>query len=164
MARKADKTNALRLLEQRKLPCTPVDYSDTGAVSGPEVAAALGQAPETVFKTLVTTGRSGAHYVFVIPVCRELDLKKAARCVGEKSVSMLPQRELLPLTGYVHGGCSPLGMKTLFPTVVDRSAQALPTFCISGGRIGLQLRLSPETLRALIPFTYEALCTEEDAP
>jgi Cys-tRNA(Pro)/Cys-tRNA(Cys) deacylase len=159
--KKSEKTNALRLLSQRKIPYTVHDYTDSGAVSGPEVAKALGEDPEKVFKTLVTTGKSGQHYVFILPVCRELDLKKAAAAVGEKNVAMLPQKELLPLTGYVHGGCSPIGMKKLFPTVLDRSAEGLETLCLSGGRIGLQLELAPEDLRAVVPYALADLCAEE---
>jgi len=119
---KTEKTNVMRLLEQKKLPYTPHDYLASGAVSGVEVAAALGEPPERVFKTLVTTGASGGHYVFVIPVAEELDLKKAAKAVGEKSIAMLPQKELLPLTGYIHGGCSPIGMKKPFPPALHESA------------------------------------------
>ena len=161
MKKAADKTNALRMLSQRRLPYQVHDYTDTGAVSGPEVAAALGEDPEKVFKTLVTVGRSGQHYVFVLPVCRELDLKKAAAAVKEKNVSMLPQKELLPLTGYIHGGCSPIGMKKLFPTVLHRSAEDLDTLCVSGGRIGLQVELAPEVLRQLTPFSTADIVTEE---
>ncbi len=161
MKKAADKTNALRMLSQRRLPYQVHDYTDTGAVSGPEVAAALGEDPEKVFKTLVTVGRSGQHYVFVLPVCRELDLKKAAAAVKEKNVAMLPQKELLPLTGYVHGGCSPIGMKKLFPTVLHRSAEDLDTLCVSGGRIGLQVELAPEDLRQLTPFSTADIVTEE---
>lgn len=122
---KTEKTNVMRLLEQKKLPYTPHDYLATGAVSGAEVAAALGEPPERVFKTLVTTGASGGHYVFVIPVAEELDLKKAAKAVGEKSIAMLPQKELLPLTGYIHGGCSPIGMKKTVPHRAARERRRL---------------------------------------
>ena len=159
--KKAEKTNALRMLGQHKLSFEAHDYTSSGAVSGPEVAAALGEDPEKVFKTLVTTSRSGQHYVFVLPVCRELDLKKAAAAVGEKNVAMLPQKELLPLTGYIHGGCSPIGMKKLFPTVLDQSAEGQETVCVSGGRIGLQLELAPEGLRAIVPYTFADICVEE---
>ena len=162
MKKGPEKTNALRQLEQKKLPYRSHDYSDSGAVSGPEVAAALGEDPEKVFKTLVTTGKSGQHYVFVLPVCRELDLKKAAAAVKEKSVAMLPQKELLPLTGYIHGGCSPIGMKKLFPTVLHESALGLETICVSGGRIGLQVELAPGDLGKLVPFTTADIASEED--
>ena len=113
------KTNAIRLLEQKKIPFTIHNYTDSGAVSGMEVAAVLGENPEAVFKTLVTVGKSGEHYVFVVPVNRELSLKKAANVAGEKSVSMIKSKELLPLTGYIHGGCSPIGMKKFFRTFID---------------------------------------------
>ena len=159
--KKAEKTNALRMLAQRGLPFQAHDYTSSGAVSGPEVAAALGEDPEKVFKTLVTAGKSGQHYVFVLPVCRELDLKKAAAAVKEKSVAMIPQKELLPLTGYIHGGCSPIGMKKLFPTVLHLSAASLDTLCVSGGRIGLQVELSPEALGKLAPYTLADIVTEE---
>ena len=147
-----EKTNVMRLLEQKKLPYTPHDYLATGAVSGVEVAAALGEPPERVFKTLVTTGASGGHFVFVIPVAEELDLKKAAKAVGEKSIAMLPQKELLPLTGYIHGGCSPIGMKKPFPTVLHQSAAEYDTICISAGKVGFQVELSPAGLQKMLPI------------
>ena len=149
---KTEKINVMRLLEQKKLPYTPHDYLATGAVSGAEVAAALGEPPERVFKTLVTTGASGGHFVFVIPVAEELDLKKAAKAVGEKSIAMLPQKELLPLTGYIHGGCSPIGMKKPFPTVLHQSAAEYDTICISAGKVGFQVELSPAGLQKMLPI------------
>ena len=149
---KTEKTNVMRLLEQKKLPYTPHDYLATGAVSGVEVAAALGEPPERVFKTLVTTGASGGHFVFVIPVAGELDLKKAAKAVGEKSIAMLPQKELLPLTGYIHGGCSPIGMKKTFPTVLHQSAAEYDTICTSAGKVGFQVELSPAGLQKMLPI------------
>lgn len=161
--KKAEKTNALRMLSQHKLPFEAHDYTDSGAVSGPEVAAALGEDPKKVFKTLVTVGKSGQHYVFVVPVCRELDLKKAAAAVKEKNVAMIPQKELLPLTGYIHGGCSPIGMKKLFPTVLHLSAASLDTLCVSGGRIGLQVELTPSALGKLAPYTLADIVTEEES-
>ena len=162
MKKSGEKTNALRMLSQKKIPFQTHDYTDTGAVSGPEVAAVLGEDPERVFKTLLTVGKSGQHYVFVLPVCRELDLKKAAGAVKEKNVAMIPQKELLPLTGYVHGGCSPIGMKKLFPTVLHESAAALETVCVSGGRIGLQVELAPAALGTLVPYTLADIVTEEE--
>ena len=152
---KTEKTNVMRLLEQKKLPYTPHDYLATGAVSGVEVAAALGEPPERVFKTLVTTGASGGHYVFVIPVAEELDLKKAAKAVGEKSIAMLPQKELLPLTGYIHGGCSPIGMKKPFPTFLDETAQLYDEIGVSAGCRGCQILLAPD---ALIDYVNMSLC------
>ena len=162
MKKPAEKTNAQRLLAQRKIPFVTHDYTDSGAVAGLDVAAALGEDPERVFKTLVTVGKSGQHYVFILPVTKELDLKKAAAAVKEKNVAMLPQKELLPLTGYVHGGCSPVGMKKLFPTVLHESAGTLPTLCVSGGRIGLQVELAPGDLKALAPYTLADIAFEEE--
>ena len=130
MHEKHEKTNAMRQLDRKKAAYTVHSY-DGGALSGTEVAAALGQDPAHCFKTLVTVGKTGGHYVFMIPVAAELDLRKAASAAGEKSVAMLPQKELLPLTGYIHGGCSPIGMKKLFRTVLDSSAQSLPTMAVS---------------------------------
>ncbi len=150
-----EKTNAIRQFDRKKLPYTLHTYD--GVISGVEVAAFMGQDPATVFKTLVTTGRSGAHYVFMIPVAQELDLKKAAKAVGEKSIAMLPQKELLPLTGYIHGGCSPVGMKKQFPTVIHQSAATFDTIFFSGGRIGLQLQASLASLSHLIPLTHADL-------
>ena len=144
------KTNAMRILDKHKIAYKTYCYADTGAVSGTEVAAALGQNPAQVFKTLVTTGKSGTHYVFMLPVAAELDLKKAARAVNEKSVEMLKQKDLLPLTGYVHGGCSPVGMKKLFPTVFHSSVENLPTVIVSAGKIGYQVEVKPADLMGLV--------------
>lgn len=155
-----EKTNAIRSLAQKKLRFVTHDYRASGAVSGLEVARALGQDPNCAFKTLVTVGRSGAHYVFLVPVSGELDLKKAAAAAKEKSVEMIPQKELLPLTGYVHGGCSPIGMKKFFPTFVDSSAASFPTILFSGGRIGLQIEMSAEELSRAIPFRLADLKKE----
>ena len=152
--KKEEKTNAVRQFEQKKLAFSLHCYGGTEAISGTEVARVLGQDPADVYKTLVTSGKSGAHYVFVVPVEKELDLKKAAAAVGEKNVAMLPAKELLPLTGYVHGGCSPLGMKKQLPTVVQQQAQALETIFFSAGRIGLQIETAPQLLAALIPLQY----------
>lgn len=149
------KTNVMRILDKAGIPYKANRYE--GAVSGEEVAAALGQNPAMVFKTLVTVGKSGQHYVFVIPVNRELDLKKAAAAAGEKSVAMIKSKELLPLTGYVHGGCSPIGMKKAFPTYLDASASKFPSILFSAGKIGLQLEANPGDIQKIIPFTYESL-------
>lgn len=146
------KTNVMRILEQKKVAYQSYSYVDTGAVNGEEVAGILGQNPDQVFKTLVTVGKSGTNYVFVIPVNRELDLKKAAGVVGEKSIQMIKQKELLPLTGYVHGGCSPVGMKKFFQTTVHESAAAFPTILFSAGKIGYQVEVSPEELAKVIRF------------
>ena len=144
-----EKTNVMRLLDKKKIPYTPHCYAGTGALSGLEVAATLGEDPARVFKTLVARGRSGAHYVFLVPVSAELDLKKAARAAGEKSVEMIKSKDLLPLTGYVHGGCSPVGMKKPFRTFLDESARDLPAMLVSAGRIGAQVELPPGDLISL---------------
>ena len=149
---KIEKTNVMRLLEQKGIPYTPHDYRASGAVGGTEVAAALGEDPARVFKTLVTVGASGGYYVFVIPVAEELDLKKAAKAVGEKSIAMLPQKELLPLTGYLHGGCSPIGMKKPFPTVLHQSAAERESIYVSAGKVGFQAELAPADLQKMLPM------------
>lgn len=145
-----EKTNVMRLLDQKKVPYTPHAYPHPeGAVDGLSVAELLGQDPAKVCKTLVSAGASGTYYVFVVPVRKELDLKAAAKAVGEKSIAMIPQARLLPLTGYVHGGCSPLGMKKAFPTVLDQSLEHLDTILVSAGKIGAQVELRPGDLAAL---------------
>ena len=149
---KTEKTNVMRLLEQKGIPYTPHDYRASGAVGGTEVAAALGEDPARVFKTLVTVGASGGHYVFVIPVAEELNLKKAAKAVGEKSIAMLPQKELLPLTGYIHGGCSPIGMKKPFPTVLHQSAAERESIYVSAGKVGFQVEVAPADLQKMLPM------------
>lgn len=148
------KTNVMRILDQAKISYTAHFYADTDAVSGVEVAMVLGQPQERVFKTLVTVAKSGTHYVFVIPCHKELNLKKAAATVGEKAIEMIKSKELLPLTGYIHGGCSPVGMKKPFRTVVHETAQTCPTFCVSAGKIGYQVEIAPEDLRRIVNFTY----------
>ena len=146
MAKKAkeEKTNVMRLLEQAKVEYKHYSYANT------EV---LGQNVDKVFKTLVTVGKSGEHYVFVVPVAEELDLKKAANAVGEKSIAMVKSKELLGLTGYIHGGCSPIGMKKFFQTVIHQSAEDFDTIIFSGGKIGYQVEVSLEGLRKVIAFT-----------
>ena len=151
-----EKTNVMRILEQKKIPYTPHFYNP-GTVDGMSVAALTGGDPASVFKTLVTAGASRQHYVFVIPVCRELDLKKAAKAVGEKSIAMIRQAELQPLTGYIHGGCSPLGMKKQLRTTIDASAQDLPLMLVSAGRVGTQVELSPGDLAALARAQFAAV-------
>ena len=152
MSKKEEKTNVMRVLEQKCIPFTPHTYphEDGVAVDGITVARSMGQDPECVFKTLVARGASKALYVFDIPVGDTLDLKKAARAVGEKSIAMLPQKELLPLTGYVHGGCSPVGMKKQFPTVFHETAESLPQVAVSAGKIGYQVVCDPKDLMALL--------------
>ena len=147
---KEEKTNVMRTLEQKKLPYTAHSYDPDGPIDGVSVAQTLGQPPERVFKTLVTKAASGAYYVFDIPVAENLDLKKAARAVGEKSIAMLPQKELLGLTGYVHGGCSPVGMKKQFPTVFHKTALGYDTVCVSAGKIGAQVECDPKALIDLL--------------
>ncbi len=153
------KTNVMRTLDAHHIQYRHYSYADTPALSGVDVATTLGQNPHQVFKTLVTVARSNKYYVFMIPVCNELDLKKAALAVGEKSVSMLPQRELLALTGYVHGGCSPIGMKKQFQTVADSSAQNFPTIIFSAGKIGYQVDVAPSELQRIIPLRFADICT-----
>ena len=147
---KETKTNVMRILDRAKIPYRHYSYEhEEGAVDGVSVARLLGQNPAQVYKTLVTRGAGGGFFVFVIPVQEELDLKAAARAVGEKSVSMLHVNELLPTTGYVRGGCSPIGMKKQFPTVVDESCLSFDTIIFSGGRIGAQVRWLRPTCSAL---------------
>ena len=146
----ADKTNAMRRLDSLKIPYKEYVYSH--AVSGIEVATELGENPKQVFKTLVTAAKSGTHYVFLVPVAEELDLKKAAAVVGEKAIDMLKSKDLLGLTGYVHGGCSPIGMKKFFKTTIHCSASDFETIIFSGGKIGLQIELSLENLAKAISY------------
>lgn len=148
-----EKTNAIRMLDRQKAEYQVHTY-DGGALSGVEVAAVLQQQPAWVFKTLVTVGKSGGHYVFMIPVAEELDLKKAAKSVGEKSVAMLPQKELLPLTGYIHGGCSPIGMKKQLLTVVHQTAADFDRIFFSAGKIGMQIETAPAVLERAVRLTY----------
>ena len=152
MGKKDEKTNVMRILEQKKISYQSYNYLNTGAVSGVEVAQALGENPDVVFKTLVTEGKSGDHYVFVIPVEKELNLKKAAKSVGEKSIEMIRQKELLPLTGYIHGGCSPIGMKKQFITTVDKNAENYEKIIFSAGKIGYQVEITLEDLKKVIHF------------
>ena len=152
---KNNKTNVMRVLEQHKIDYTAYNYGDgVTAASGTEVAELLGKDPLNVFKTLVTVGKTGQHYVFVVPCCFELDLKKAAEAAGEKNIEMIKSKELLPLTGYIHGGCSPIGMKKFFPTVVDVSARDCPKMLFSGGHIGCQVEVSPSDLEKVITLKY----------
>lgn len=157
MAKKELKTNVMRLLEQAKVSYNHYCYADTEAVSGVEVAKVLGQSCEQVFKTLVTVGKSGEHFVFVIPVDKELDLKKAAAAAGEKSIAMLKSKDLLPLTGYIHGGCSPIGMKKQFKTFFHATARELDTVIFSAGKIGYQVEVNPEQLKTMLPFEMKDL-------
>ncbi len=153
----AEKTNVMRLLDQAGIAHDEITYGPEVGTNGVDVARAIGEDLPHVYKTLVTTGRSGAHYVFVIPVAAELDLKKAARATGEKSIEMLKAKELLPLTGYIHGGCSPIGMKKFFTTTVHETACGQEYMVFSAGRIGYQVRLAPAGLEKMIPLTYQDL-------
>ena len=145
-----DKTNVMRILDSRKIEYTPHCYEDSDAIAGKDVAQVLGENPEQVFKTLVTRAHSGNYYVFVVPVAKELDLKKAAKSVNEKSIDMIKQKELLPLTGYIHGGCSPIGMKKFFKTVIDETSKNFETIYISAGKVGYQVELKLQDLEKVI--------------
>ncbi len=158
MKKAEEKTNAIRLLEQKKIRFTTHNYVQSGAVGGMDVACALDENPDMVFKTLVTVGKSDKNYVFLVPVNKELDLKKAAAAVGEKNIAMIKSKDLLPLTGYVHGGCSPVGMKKNFVTVIDSSAKEFETIMFSGGKIGFQIETGLEELRKAIAFRLEEIC------
>lgn len=160
MKKKEEKTNVMRILDNKGIPHECRNYADTGAIGGVEVAEALGEDPAQVFKTLVTVGKSGDHYVFMVPVAEELNLKKGAKAVGEKYIEMIKSKELLPLTGYIHGGCSPIGMKKQFPTVADKSALDMELIFFSGGKIGYQVGLSPEELADLIPIEFADICSD----
>lgn len=152
-----EKTNVMRILEQKKVDYNSYCYVDSDAISGTEIAAVLNEDPNRVFKTLVTVGATKTNYVFVIPVEKELDLKKAAKCVGEKSISMVKSKELLGLTGYIHGGCSPIGMKKFFTTTFHTTAADFDKIFFSAGKIGYQVELSLEDLKKVINFKLEDL-------
>ncbi len=156
--KKDDKTNVMRILDQKRVDYKAYSYESDGAASGAEVARLLGMDPSKVYKTLVTVGRSGQHYVFVIPVEKELDLKLAASAAKEKNIEMIKSKELLPLTGYIHGGCSPIGMKKYFPTFIDSSAEDKETIVFSAGRIGRQVELAPADLLTVIRYGFAHLC------
>ena len=141
-----DKTNVMRVLEGKKIPYVSHTYEPDASLSGEEIAGLLGEDADQVFKTLVTQGKSGQYYVFVVPVKEELDLKKAAKAAGEKAVAMIKQKELLPLTGYVHGGCSPIGMKKQFPTFIHETAERRERMYVSAGKVGFQIELAPQDL------------------
>ena len=144
--KKEDKTNVMRVLDGKKIEYASHSYEQDATLTGEEIAGILGENVDKVFKTLVTQGKSGAYYVFVVPVAEELDLKKAAKASGEKAISMIKQKELLPLTGYVHGGCSPIGMKKQFPTFIHETATGFDKVFVSAGRVGFQIELSPDDL------------------
>lgn len=145
-----DKTNVMRVLDGKKIPYESHTYDPDPTLSGGQIAEMLGENPDHVFKTLVTQGKSGSYYVFVVPAQTELDLKKAAKAAGEKDVNMIKQKELLPLTGYVHGGCSPIGMKKQFPTFLHETAKQCEKMFVSAGKVGYQIELSPQDLVSVI--------------
>ncbi|MBR1507593.1 MAG: Cys-tRNA(Pro) deacylase [Eubacterium sp.] len=144
--KKEEKTNVMRVLDGKKIPYESHMYEPDATMTGEEIAGILGEDTSKVFKTLVTQGKSGGYYVFVVPVKAELDLKKAAKAAGEKAVSMIKQKELLPLTGYVHGGCSPIGMKKQFPTFIHETATGFDKVFVSAGKVGFQIELAPVDL------------------
>ena len=157
MSKHEEKTNVMRVLDSKKVKYTSHCYIDTPTTNGEEVAKILRQNPADVFKTLVTISKSGTNYVFVIPVAKELDLKKAAKAAGEKSIEMLKSKELLPLTGYVHGGCSPIGMKKPLKTFIDKSADEREVIIFSAGKIGYQVELTLSELSKVIDYSLEDL-------
>ena len=158
---KLEKTNAMRILDQKKVAYKEHTLGITEAVSGVEAATLLGVDESLVFKTLVTVGKRLEHYVFVVPVASELDLKKAAACVNEKSVEMVKSKDLLSLTGYVHGGCSPVGMKKFFKTTFDESAQNVDRIFFSGGRIGFQIETTLSELKKAINFQVKDITVKQ---
>ena len=150
-----NKTNVARLLENAQIDFRFYEYDvSDGRIDGCSIAGKIGESPDQVFKTLVTVGAKGEHYVFMIPVAYELDLKKAAKAVGDKSIAMIKSKELLPLTGYIHGGCSPIGMKKQFKTVLHETAQLFDTILFSAGKIGYQVELTPDDLQKAVPYIY----------
>jgi len=150
--KKIEKTNVMRLLEQKKIDYKSYDYTETGVISGAEVASALGQNPDQVYKTLVTQGATKNYYVFLVPVLKELNLKAGAKAVGEKSIAMIKSKELLPLTGYIHGGCSPIGMKKQFKTVIDASVNRFETIFFSAGKIGYQVEVAVKDIEKIVRY------------
>lgn len=150
-----DKTNVMRILDQKKIEYKEHTYLNTGAIGGQEVTEALGEDANRVFKTLVTVGKTGNHYVFLVPVNKELNLKKAAKAVNEKKIEMIKSKELLPLTGYIHGGCSPIGMKKFFKTTIHSTAENYDTIMFSAGKIGYQVETSLNSLKKVIRFDLE---------
>lgn len=156
-----DKTNAMRLLDAKKIPYTPFSYPPE-ITDGMLVAEQLGEDVRRVFKTLVTVSDKGEHLVFCVPVCASLDLKLAAKAAGAKSVAMIRQKELEPLTGYIHGGCSPVGMKKRFRTFLDESARGYEEIYVSAGRVGHQMRLSPLRLAEYVSAKFAPLCTPSE--
>ena len=157
---KTNVTNVMRLLDKNKIPYSSRTYMPNPAMTGEDIAVLLNEEPSHVFKTLVTQGRSNSYYVFVVPVNQELDLKKAAKVANEKSIAMIKQKELLPLTGYIHGGCSPIGMKKHFPTFIHETAMNYETIFVSAGRVGCQIELKPADLIAVAKCTVADIVQE----
>lgn len=153
----------MRVLDGKKIPYESHTYEPDPTLSGAQIAEILGENPDHVFKTLVTQGKSGSYYVFVVPVQAELDLKKAAKAAGEKAVNMIKQKELLPLTGYVHGGCSPIGMKKQFPTFLHETATQYDKIFVSAGKVGCQIELSPQDLLSVIRCEFADVAEERSS-
>ena len=160
MGKSDDKTNVCRVLDQKKVSYKTHVCPDAEGLSGDEIAAVLNENPEQAFKTLVTVGKTGTNYVFVVPVNKELDLKKAAKAVGEKSIEMIKSKELLPLTGYVHGGCSPIGMKKFFPTTFHKTAEDFETIMFSAGKIGHQVEVKLSDVDKVIRYQIADIVTD----
>ena len=160
MGKKDDKTNVMRVLDKAKIDYSFRKYEPIASLTGGEIARLLGEEPEKVFKTLVTVSKSKEHYVFMLPVEKELDLKKAARAAGEKNIEMIAQKELLSLTGYVHGGCSPIGMKKQFKTFIDESARQFDTIMFSAGKVGYQVEIATADAERLIPLCFADLAKQ----
>ena len=160
MAKSKDKTNVMRILDSKNVEYKFYSYEADATLTGIDVAHKLNKDENTVFKTLVTVGKSKEHYVFVIPVNRELDLKKASKSVSEKNISMVKSKDLLALTGYIHGGCSPIGMKKYFKTVLHDSASNLDSITFSAGKIGYQVELMVKDISKIIDYSTEDICTE----
>lgn len=158
MKNSIEKTNVMRIMDQKKINYQTYNYTNTNAINGLDVANILNQDSNKVFKTLVTVSSSKINYVFLVPVNKELDLKKAAKAVNEKSISMVKQNDLLPLTGYIHGGCSPIGMKKQFKTTIDISATNYNTIIFNGGKIGYQVELTLDDLNKIIKFNLSDIC------
>lgn len=158
---KDEKTNVMRILDQKKVKYNSYNYLKTGAISGMEVAKALDENPNLTFKTLVTVGKTNNHYVFLVPVNKELDLKKAAKAVNEKNIEMVKSKELLSLTGYIHGGCSPIGMKKQFKTVIHETAQKYDTIMFSAGKIGYQVEMNVQDLSKVIRIEFADIIKAE---
>lgn len=158
MKKDEEKTNVMRILDQKKIDYKKYSYANTDAISGVDVANALNENPKQIFKTIVTVGHSKRNYVFVLPVEKELDFKKCAKAVNEKNIEMIPQKELLPLTGYIHGGCSPIGMKKFFTTTIDVSAKEFDSIIFSAGKVGYQVEVKIDDISKVIKVNFEDIC------